>query len=59
MSRQPVKPVDPERARQLESLRLDRTESQRQLELATHPARRQQLEQAIQELDRRIAESSK
>lgn len=59
MSRQAVKPVDPERARQLESLRLARTESQRQLELATHPARRQQLEQAIQELDRRIAKSPK
>ena len=34
---------DPERARQLESLRLARTEMTRQLEVATHDARKQQL----------------
>ena len=50
---------DPERLRQLESHRLARTELQRQLELTTHAARKQQLENAIGELDRRIADLSK
>ena len=50
---------DPERVRQLESCRLARTEMQRQLELTTHAARKQQLENAIGELDRRIADLSK
>jgi hypothetical protein len=49
---------DPERIRQLESLRLARTEMQRQLELTTHQARKQQLGQAIEELDKRIAQLS-
>lgn len=45
---------DPERHRQLESLRLARTELGRQLSSTTHEVRRQQLSQAIEELDRRI-----
>ena len=45
--------------RQLESTRLARTELQRQLELTTHAARKQQLGNAIAELDRRITELSK
>jgi hypothetical protein len=53
-ARQASAGTDPERARQVESLRLARTETQRQLELATHPARKQQLNQAIAEIDRRI-----
>ena len=55
-ARQSVRGADPERVRQLESFRLARTETSRQLELATHEARKQQLKQAIAELDRRIAE---
>ena len=55
-ARQTAKGGDPERARQLESLRLARTEMHRQLELTTHPARRQQLGHAIDELDRRISQ---
>ena len=55
-ARQATKGGDPERSRQLESCRLARTEMQRQLELATHQARKQQLGQAIAELDRRIAQ---
>jgi len=47
---------DPERERQLESLRLARTELSRQASATSHEVRRQQLEQAIAELDRRIAE---
>jgi hypothetical protein len=53
-ARQIGKSGDPERARQLESLRLARTEMQRQLEVTTHQTRKQQLNQAIAELDRRI-----
>jgi hypothetical protein len=45
---------DPERHRQLESLRLARTEMARQLSSTTHEVRRQQLSQALEELDRRI-----
>jgi hypothetical protein len=40
-------------------LRLARTEMQRQLDVTTHEARKQQLGQAIAELDRRIKELSK
>jgi hypothetical protein len=58
-ARQATKSGDPERARQLESLRLARTEMQRQLDVTTHEARKQQLGQAIAELDRRIKELSK
>jgi hypothetical protein len=58
-ARQAAKSGDPERARQLESLRLARTEMQRQLDVTTHEARKQQLGQAIAELDRRIKELSK
>jgi hypothetical protein len=54
-----VKNADPELIRQLESCRLARTEMQRQLELATNDARKQQIRNAITELDRRIADLSK
>lgn len=47
--------VDPEKLRQQESLRLARAELSRQLETAKHPVRRQQVEAAIAELDRRLA----
>jgi hypothetical protein len=58
-ARQGTSSGDPERMRQLESLRLARTEMQRQLELTTHDARKQQIGQAIAELDRRIKDLSK
>src|SRR5215207_9607849 len=57
-ARQTVVSGDPERARQVESHRLARTEMQRQLEVTVHEARKQQLTNAIAELDRRIAELS-
>ena len=57
-ARQAGKGPDPERIRQVESLKLARTEMQRQLELATHPARKQQLTQALAEIDKRIKELS-
>jgi hypothetical protein len=47
--------VDPERVRLIESLRLARTEKQRQLGATTHPVRQQQIEAAIAEIDKRIA----
>lgn len=50
---------DPEKRRQLESHRLARTELQRQLDATTHQARKQQLTQALAELDKRIKTLSK
>jgi hypothetical protein len=49
---------DPEREQQLESLRLARKELERQFEATAHERRRAQLRQAIDELDRRMAETS-
>jgi len=49
----PVK-VDPEKVRQVESLRLAKTEMERQLEATTHDARRNQLRQAISEVEKRL-----
>lgn len=51
--------IDPERLRQRESIRLAKSELQRQLEATTHQARKQQLKQALAELDRRLAELAK
>ncbi len=58
-ARNTAKAGDPELMRRLESCRLARTEMQRQLDLASHQARKQQLSQAIAELNRRIAKLSK
>ena len=58
-ARQAAKGGDPERTRQLESLRLARTETQRQLDATTHEARKKQLGQALAELDKRIAALAK
>ena len=51
--------VDPEVARQVESLRLARTELQRQLEVTTHDTRKNQIQQALAEIDKRIADMTK
>jgi hypothetical protein len=48
--------ADPEFVRQTDSLRLARTELQRQLELTTHPVRREQIGHAVAEIERRLAE---
>ena len=45
---------NPEQARQLESLKLARAETARQLDMTTHDARKSQLKQALAELDKRI-----
>ena len=49
---------DPERMRVLESLRLARTELERQLATTAHERRRDSIGQAMAELDRRIAATS-
>ena len=51
--------IDPEAARELESLRLARTELERQLEATTHDRRRAQLVQALAELDKRLTDAQK
>jgi hypothetical protein len=51
--------VDPEYVRQVESLRLAKTELTRQLETTTHAVRKDQIGQAIAEIDRRLAEVTK
>ena len=45
---------DPEKIRARESLRLARTELERQLQATTHDRRRKQLQDAIDEIDRRV-----
>jgi hypothetical protein len=47
---------DPKTTQAVESLRLARVELQKQLEATTHPARRSQIEQALAEIDRRMAD---
>lgn len=46
---------DPERVRTRESLKLARTELQRQLELTENPARKTQITQAVAEIEKRLA----
>jgi hypothetical protein len=48
---------NPEQMHALKSLRLARTELERQLEATTHERRRTQIQQAIAEIDRRVAET--
>jgi hypothetical protein len=58
VQRQPKTVRDPERVQALESLRLARTELERQLAATTHERRRAQIVQAIAEIDRRVAATS-
>jgi hypothetical protein len=59
-TRKQIKVVrDPEAVRAFESLRLARTELQRQLEATAHERRKAQIKDAIAELDRRIAVAGK
>jgi len=53
-----ARPVrDPEKVQALESLRLARTELDRQLAATTNERRRAQIAQAIKEIDRRMEET--
>ncbi len=58
LARKAVGGGDPERAHQIESCRLARTEMQRQLELTANKTRKKQLSDAIAELDRRMTQLS-
>ena len=49
---------DPEKVRTLESLRLAKTELDRQMQATQHAGRRAQLAQAIGEVERRMAEAA-
>jgi hypothetical protein len=46
--------VDPERVRELESLRLAKSNLERQAELTSHPVRKQLIQLAIAEIDKRL-----
>jgi hypothetical protein len=50
-------PVNPERARELESLRLAKSNLERQSATTEHPVRKQQIQLAIAEIDKRLAAS--
>ena len=47
--------IDPEKVREVESLRLAKSNLKRQAEAAAHPVRKQQIKLAIAEIDKRLA----
>jgi hypothetical protein len=47
---------NPEQIRKLESLRLARIEMDRQLQSSTNPARKSQIQKALEDLDRQLEE---
>jgi hypothetical protein len=47
--------IDPEKAREVQSLKLARLNLEQQLAAASHPVRKQQLQLAIEEIDKRLA----
>jgi hypothetical protein len=49
--------VDPERLREIESLKLAKAELTRQAAATTHPVRKQQISAAIAEIDRRLTKA--
>ena len=53
--RQQGRPADPEAVRALKSLELARAELQRQLDATSDERRRGSIEQALEEIDRRIS----
>ena len=46
--------IDPEKVRQIESLKLARLNLEKQLNDATHPVRKQQIELSMKEIDKRL-----
>ena len=46
--------IDPEKAREIESLKLARLNFVKQAEAATHPVRKQQIQLSITEIDKRL-----
>lgn len=51
----PAPKIDPEKARELESLRLAKSNLERQAEATVHPVRKQQIKLAIAEIDKRLS----
>ena len=49
---------DPEKTRAVESLRLARAELERQATSTTHPVRKQQIQAALAEIDKRLSAAS-
>src|SRR5438067_3292928 len=49
--------VDPERVREIESLKLAKAELTRQAGATTHPIRKKQIDAALAEIERRLAQS--
>jgi hypothetical protein len=47
--------VDPDKAREVESLKLARLNFEKQAEATSHPVRKQQIQLAIAEIDKRLA----
>jgi hypothetical protein len=47
-------PIDPERVREIQSLRLARAEMERQASATAHPVRKQQIQAAIAEIEKRL-----
>jgi hypothetical protein len=47
--------IDPEKVREIESLRLAKSNLERQAEATAHPVRKQQIKLAIAEIDKRLA----
>jgi hypothetical protein len=47
--------ADPDKVRELQSLRLARAELDRQASATAHPVRKQQIQAAIAEIDKRLA----
>ena len=50
-----VPAINPERVRELESLRLAKAELERQAAATAHPVRKQQIQAAMAEIDKRIS----
>jgi hypothetical protein len=48
-------PIDPDRVRELESLRLAKANLEQQAESTAHPLRQRQIQLAIAEIDKRLA----
>ena len=47
--------IDPDKAREAQSLKLARLNLEKQAEAASHPVRKQQIKLAIDEIDKRLA----
>jgi hypothetical protein len=56
LARQGGPRLDPERVREIESLRLAKTDMERQLAISVHETRRQQLVHALAEINRRLSD---